>query len=52
VDGSKLEALALRAAASTAIGGEPIRADVCDTLQEARGESYFFEALLTFAGQP
>jgi hypothetical protein len=52
VDGTKLEDLVLRFAASYQIGGKLIRADVCDSLREASGEPYFYEALLDFAGQP
>jgi len=52
VDPGPLEELAVRAAAHFAIGGTPVSARVCSSLQEAAKEPYFFEALLTFAQQP
>lgn len=52
VDSGKLESLILREAAKFSIGGTHVRADVCDTLQEASGQPYFYEAILSFAGEP
>ncbi len=42
----------LRHAAGFDLGGTPVRARLCDTLQEARDEAYFFEALVSYASMP
>ncbi len=47
VDPQPLEELVLRHAAGFDLGGTPVRARLCDTLQEARNEPYFFEALVS-----
>jgi hypothetical protein len=52
VDPRPLEELAVRAAARCSLGGRPTSARVCTTLQEAAGQPYFFEALLTFSQTP
>ena len=49
VDPRALEELAVRAATRVSLGGRPASARVCTTLQEAAGQPYFFEALLTFS---
>ena len=49
VDTEPLEALVLHHAGSLDLGGVAVSAHVCDSLQEARGERYFYEALVEFA---
>jgi len=45
VEPTALEAVVLNAARSTDLGGTPVVASLCATLQEASGEPFFFEAL-------
>jgi hypothetical protein len=35
-----------------ALGGQPVRVELCHTLQEAKDQPYFFEAIAEFAQQP
>jgi hypothetical protein len=44
--------VAVRAATRFSIGGKPVLARVCNSLQEAVKQPYFFEALLAFAQTP
>ena len=46
VDGSKLADIVLSHSASYALGGEPIKAEVCYSLSDASKSPYFYEALL------
>ena len=52
VDPRPLEELTLRAASQFALGGQPVSARVCASLQEAAAQPYFFEAVLRMAGRP
>jgi hypothetical protein len=52
VDPGPLEELTLRVATRFAIGGTPVSARVCASLQEAAVQPYFYEAVLTFAQKP
>lgn len=52
VDPGPLEGLILRTAGQFQIGGEPLSARVCASLQDAAGQPYFYEALLSIAQQP
>jgi hypothetical protein len=49
VDGSALEAIVMGQAPAFDLGGVPLRARLCGTLQEASRQPYFFEALLSFS---
>ena len=51
-DPRALEELVLRAAAKFAVGGPPVSARVCASLQEAAAQPYFYEALIRMAGRP
>ena len=44
VDAAPLEALVLRHCTRAKLGGEPSSAHLCWSLQEASGETYFFES--------
>jgi hypothetical protein len=46
-----IERLVLRASVGFALGGTPVNARVCDTLQAASGERYFYECLVTMQQQ-
>lgn len=46
VDGTELESLVLKHAAQFALGGEPVKAEVCYSLNDASSAPYFYEALL------
>jgi hypothetical protein len=48
VDPAPLQALVLRHASRFALGGDAVAAEVCPSLQSARDEPYFFEALVRF----
>src|SRR5438445_8817708 len=43
VDPSPLEAIVLEHSRSFSLGGDPVRARLCDSLKEASGERYFHE---------
>jgi hypothetical protein len=43
VDPGPLEKVVLAASAKFSLGGDPVSAEVCPTLQEAASEPYFFE---------
>jgi hypothetical protein len=49
VDPTQLEALVLSHASTFALGGRAVSARVCPSLQEAREQPYFFEAIFEFA---
>jgi hypothetical protein len=51
VDPAPLEALVLRHAGGFDLGGDAVSARVCDSLQEARNERYFFEALVDWGAK-
>ena len=51
VDPAPLEQLVFQHSSRCDLGGEPVRAILCDSLREARDERYFFEALLAFGQQ-
>ena len=44
VDPAPLHALVLKAASGFGLGSEAVEARVCESVQEANGEPYFFEA--------
>ena len=46
VDGTELEALVLKQSKSFALGGEPVKVEVCYSLADADKTPYFYEALL------
>jgi hypothetical protein len=46
-----VERAALRASVGFALGGTPVGARVCDTLQAASGERYFYECLVAMQQQ-
>jgi hypothetical protein len=52
VDGTALEHVVLQHAHRFARGGVPVRAWICDSLQEAAGERYFYESLFGMAQKP
>lgn len=52
VDSRPLEKLVLRAAHGFATDGPPVSARVCESLQEASTQPYFYEAMLKSAQQP
>jgi hypothetical protein len=52
VDGTTLESVVLENAHRFALGGVALRARVCDSLQEAAGERYFYESLFDMAQKP
>jgi hypothetical protein len=49
VDGEKLEAIVFNKAVHVSGGGNATSAHLCQTLQEAKDEPYFFEALVSFS---
>jgi hypothetical protein len=52
VDPDPVAQLVLEFSTSCSLGGRPVSAEVCQTLQEARDAPYFFEALFEFAQRP
>ena len=52
VDPTRLEELVLAACGRFAIAGNAVSAHLCASLQEARDEPYFFEALFSFSQRP
>ena len=52
VDPAPLEEIVLTRSSGFDLGGRPLRARLCLSLQEARDEPYFFEALVSFASKP
>jgi hypothetical protein len=52
VDPAELEAIVLDHSRGFSLGGTPVSARVCASLQEARDEPYFFEALVSFSLSP
>lgn len=51
IDDRPLAELVLRHAVAYDLGGSPVSARVCRSLQEARDQPYFFEALFDFANE-
>jgi len=51
VDGSALESIVLDQCPTFDLGGVAVKARLCDTLQDASREPYFFEALVYFSQQ-
>jgi len=52
VDPRPLEALILQHCHGYSLGGAPVRARLCDSLQEAAGAPYFYEALFYMTAYP
>jgi hypothetical protein len=52
VDPAPLAALVLEHSTGCTLGGKPVRARVCHTLQEAAKETYFYECLFSMAQRP
>ena len=52
VDGGALTTVVLQHAARSALGGEPVLANICRTLADAQDQPYFYEGLIHFARQP
>ena len=52
IDGSRLEELALEAASHVQLDGSAVSAHLCDSLQSAAGEPYFYESLFEMSQQP
>ena len=52
VDPEPVSEIVLRNASAYDLGGTPVRAEVCWSLQDASSEVYFHEALLEFAMEP
>ena len=52
VDGTQVETVVLENAKRLKLDGLPLRARVCDSLQEAAGERYFYESLFDMAQKP
>jgi hypothetical protein len=52
VDGSELAAVVLQNAGKYELDGDPLRARICDSLQEAARERYFYESLFEMARKP
>ncbi len=52
VDGTTLEHVVLQHAHRFTLGGVPVRAWICDSLQEAAGERHFFESLFDMTQKP
>lgn len=49
VDPGPVEQIVLERSSGFSLGSEAVRAEVCATLQEARDQPYFFEALFDFS---
>src|SRR5215469_14031149 len=52
VDPEPLEQLVLRHSLKNDLGGTPLKARLCPTLQQASHAPYFYEALFTFSQTP
>jgi hypothetical protein len=52
VDGTALERVVLENSYRLALGGVAVAARICDSLQEAAGERYFYECLFDMAQHP
>jgi hypothetical protein len=52
IDGSRLEELAMQAAGHVQLEGTAVSAHLCDSLQEAAGERYFYESFFEISQQP
>ena len=52
VDPAPLEQLILQHSVNFDLGGKPIKARMCWSLQEAAHEPYFYEALFSFSQKP
>jgi hypothetical protein len=52
VDPAPLEKLILKVSERFGLPGVALSAQLCDSLQDARGAQYFYEAIFTFAQQP
>lgn len=52
VDPDPVAQLVLEHSTTFSLGGRAVRAEVCQSLQEAREAPYFFEALFDFAQRP
>ena len=51
VDPARTEALVLRYASGCSLGGQAMSAEMCWSLQDARDETYFYEAVANYAAQ-
>lgn len=51
VDPSRTEALVLDFAGRCSLGGKALSAETCWSLRDARDETYFYEALVSYSGQ-
>ena len=49
VDPAPVEQIVLERSTGFSLGSEAVRAEMCATLQEARDQPYFFEALFDFS---
>ena len=49
VDSTKLEQLVLLKSQGFAMAGRAVSAEMCETLQAAREQPYFFEAIISFS---
>src|SRR5664280_911655 len=49
VDPSELESFVLRRSQRCSMGGEPVRAEICDTLREPSSQRYFCKAPVKFS---
>lgn len=49
VDPGPVEQIVLERSTGLSLGSEAVRADLCLTLQDARDQPYFFEALFDFS---
>jgi hypothetical protein len=52
VDSEILESLVLEYSRRCSLGAAPLRAQLCDSLQEASNEPYFYEGLFSFCSSP
>jgi len=52
IDEQQLERLVMAAATRFSLGGEPVSAHVCVSLQEAADEPYFFESFFKMCQRP
>ena len=51
VDSVPLEKLVLKHSSTWDLGGEPVKASLCYSLQDASGQPYFYEALFIMSQQ-
>jgi hypothetical protein len=51
VEPEPLTSHVLAASRTCALGGDPVSAHLCYSLQEAQAQTYFYEALVTFAAE-